>query len=63
MESENPGKPVQKIHIQQSGLAGCLWFAAWVFTIGFLHLHFLKAALALILWPYYLGHDLSSLLH
>ena len=29
--------------------------AGWLFTIGFLKLMVLKAILALILWPYYLG--------
>jgi hypothetical protein len=34
---------------------GPLWFIAWLFTIGFLKLAFWKGALALIVWPYYLG--------
>ena len=35
--------------------AGMLWFGGWLFTIGFAHLAFWKAALALIIWPYFLG--------
>jgi len=35
--------------------AGMLWFAAWLFTIGFAHLGFWKAVLALLIWPYFIG--------
>jgi hypothetical protein len=35
--------------------AGMLWFAAWLFTIGFAQLGFWRAALALLLWPYFIG--------
>lgn len=38
-----------------------IWFAAWLFTIGFLHLTFWKAVLAIVLWPYYVGVHVSSL--
>jgi hypothetical protein len=34
---------------------GMLWCAAWLFTIAFANLVWWKAALALILWPYFLG--------
>jgi hypothetical protein len=37
------------------GGGGDFWFAAWLFTIGFLHLGFWRAVLALLIWPYYLG--------
>jgi hypothetical protein len=36
-------------------LIGPVWFMGWLFTIGFLQLHFWKAVLGIILWPYYLG--------
>jgi uncharacterized membrane protein len=36
-------------------IAGPVWAVGWLFTIGFLHLAFWKAALAIVLWPYYLG--------
>lgn len=36
-------------------ILGSLWFIGWLFTIGFLQLAFWKGALALIVWPYYLG--------
>ncbi len=34
---------------------GLVWVAAWLFTVGFLHLASWKIALAIVLWPYYLG--------
>jgi hypothetical protein len=34
---------------------GVIWFIGWLFSIGYLHLHFWKAVLGLIIWPYYLG--------
>lgn len=51
----------EKIRIEQHSLGGMLWFAAWLFTIGFLHLSFWKGVAALLLWPYYLGLHLSVL--
>lgn len=46
---------MEKIQIEQHSFGGLLWFAGWLFTIGFLNLTFWKAALALLLWPYYIG--------
>jgi len=34
---------------------GTLWFAGWLFTIGFAGLGFWKGVLALVAWPYFLG--------
>jgi hypothetical protein len=31
-----------------------VWIGGWLFTIGFLHLIFLKAVAAILLWPYFL---------
>ena len=42
---------------------GLLWVGGWLFTIGFLHLTFWKGALAIVLWPYYLGTAFSGLMH
>jgi hypothetical protein len=53
---------MQKIRIEQHSAAGGLWFAAWLFTIGFLHLTFWKGVVALVLWPYFLGVALSGLI-
>ncbi len=53
---------VEKIRIEQHSFVGTLWFGAWLFALGFLHLHFWKGVLALVLWPYDLGVAFSSLL-
>ena len=34
---------------------GLLWFAGWLFTIGYLGLGFWQGLLGLIVWPYFLG--------
>ena len=36
-------------------IVGPVWAIGWLFTIGFLHLTFWKAVLAIVIWPYYLG--------
>ena len=46
---------MEKIRIEQHSASGLFWFGGWLFTIGFLSLPFTKGALALLLWPYYLG--------
>ena len=46
---------MNKVKIEQHSGLGALWFAGWLFTIGFLGLSFGKGVLAIILWPYYLG--------
>jgi len=33
---------------------GVLWFAGWLFTIGFVNLAWWKVILALVMWPYFL---------
>lgn len=48
-----------RIIVQQHGIAGMLWFGAWLFTIGVLQPGFWKAVAALLLWPYYLGAALA----
>lgn len=53
---------MERIRIEQHSFVGSLWFAAWLFTLGFLHLPFWKGVLAIVLWPYYLGATFSSLL-
>lgn len=43
----------------QAGAAGAtggvLWFAGWLFTIGFVNLTWWKVILGLVVWPYFLG--------
>jgi hypothetical protein len=53
---------MEKIRIEQQGVGGMIWLAAWLFTLGFLQLPFWKGVLALVLWPYFLGVELSGLL-
>jgi hypothetical protein len=61
MCTENDGDDMEKIKIEQHTFMGSLWFAAWLFTIGFLHMSFWKEVLAVVLWPYYLGVNFSHL--
>lgn len=42
-----------------AGIVGPIWMIGWLFTVGFVHLAFGKAILALVLWPYYLGSVLG----
>jgi hypothetical protein len=56
-------KPMEKIKIQNQFFSGGLWIAAWLFTIGYLHLSFWQGVLAIIIWPYYIGSALSILPH
>ena len=54
---------MEKIRIEQHSFAGTLWFAAWLFAIGLLHLSFWQGVLAIVLWPYDLGVTARVLLH
>jgi hypothetical protein len=53
---------MEKIRIEQHSIGGLLWAFGWLFTVGFLEMTFWRAVLALILWPYYLGTMVSTLL-
>jgi hypothetical protein len=53
---------MERIRIEQHGLGALLWFAAWLFTLGLLHLSFWKGVLALVVWPFYLGARIALLL-
>jgi hypothetical protein len=44
-----------RIKIEQHSAVGLLWIAGWLFSIGYLKLGFWQGALALLIWPYYLG--------
>jgi hypothetical protein len=50
----------KRIRIEQHGGLGLLWFAGWLFTIGYLNMGFWKAVLGLVVWPYFLGVDVSA---
>lgn len=51
---------MNKIKVETSILSGGAWFAAWLFTIGYLKLTFGQGILAIVIWPYYLGAALSA---
>jgi uncharacterized membrane protein len=53
---------MDKIKIKNHSLTAFSWFAGWLFSIGFLHLAFWKAVLAILVWPYYLGAAISALI-
>lgn len=44
-----------RINIVQHSSVGTLWFAGWLFTIGYLNLGFWWSVLGLVVWPYFLG--------
>lgn len=48
------------IKVEQHSSLGVLWFIGWLFSIGFLKLGFWKGALALLVWPYFLGAHLDD---
>jgi len=52
---------MEKIKIENHTFSGSLWFAGWLFAIGFLQLSFWKGVLAIIIWPYYLGVHFTPL--
>lgn len=41
------------------GGCGSVWVVGWLFAIGYLHLSFWKAVLAVLIWPYSLGATLG----
>jgi hypothetical protein len=53
---------MEKVTVEQHSFVGIAWFGAWLFSIGFLQLTLWKGVFAILLWPYYLGVTLSSML-
>jgi hypothetical protein len=47
--------PMERIQITQHTSLGALWFAGWLFSIGYLKLEFWMGLLGLFVWPYFLG--------
>ena len=39
---------------------GMVWFAGWLFSLGYLEMGFFKGILALMIWPYYIGVALAG---
>ena len=54
MDCEKENKRTGVRVVQHGGL-GLIWFAGWLFTIGYLHLGFWQGLLGLLVWPYFLG--------
>ena len=52
---------MEKIKIEHHTLSGGFWFAAWLFTIGYLQLSFVEGVLAIAIWPYYLGVAIAAM--
>jgi hypothetical protein len=50
---------MERIKIEQHSSVGLLWIGGWLFTVGYLKLGFWVGALALFIWPYYIGEHLS----
>ncbi|MBZ0227369.1 MAG: hypothetical protein K8F58_02790 [Bauldia sp.] len=46
---------MEKIRIEQHSSIGLAWVAGWLFTLGYLQLTFWKGALAIFIWPYFIG--------
>lgn len=53
---------MDKVKVENHSFTAFSWFAAWLFTIGFLDLSFGKGLLAVLLWPYYIGQYVSGML-
>lgn len=47
---------MERIKIEQHSGLGALWFAGWLFTIGYIGLSFWQGVLAIVIWPWYLGN-------
>ncbi|MDP2587258.1 MAG: hypothetical protein Q8P33_00590 [bacterium] len=50
------------IKIENHVFSGALWFAGWLFTIGFLDLSFWRGVLGIVIWPFYLGEYIARLI-
>ena len=53
---------MDKVKVENHSFTAFSWFAAWLFTIGFMDLSFGKGLLAVLLWPYYIGQYVSAVL-
>lgn len=50
----------RRIHIEQHGGLGLIWFIGWLFTIGYAKLGFWAGVFGLFVWPYFLGDHMAS---
>ena len=49
-----------RIRITNTLSLGGLWFAGWLFTIGYLKLDFWLGLLGVVVWPYFIGSHLGT---
>lgn len=63
MTTDSCSRNSSRIRIENHTFTGGAWFAAWLFTIGYLHLGFWQGVFALFIWPYYVGVHFSALPH
>jgi hypothetical protein len=45
----------RRIQINNTLSLGGLWFAGWLFSIGYLQLDFWRGLIGIVVWPYFLG--------
>jgi hypothetical protein len=57
MADDGSGTPKVKVSANSPAHAS-FWFVGWLFTIGYVKLHFWPGVFALIIWPYYLGQHI-----
>jgi hypothetical protein len=53
---------MNNIKVVNHFFTGGVWLAAWLFTVGLLHLGLVQGIFAIVIWPYYLGIHFSGLL-
>jgi hypothetical protein len=53
--SGNSVQAVEEGNMKGASIGGTLWFAGWLFSIGFAHLAWWKIILGIVVWPYFLG--------
>jgi hypothetical protein len=41
-------------------LIGPIWVIGWLFTIGYANLVWWQVLLAIVIWPYFLGHAVGG---
>ena len=49
-----------KTNVNCQSSLGMLWFAGWLFSLGYLNLGFWKGLFGLLVWPYFLGAALGA---
>lgn len=50
----------ERIQVNNTLSLGGLWFAGWLFTIGYLKLDFWLGLVGIIVWPYFMGSHFAA---